>query len=452
MLQTNCTLKMHELKHEFTNRKISPWGGIKYFQQVFVRSGIRDFINSVDGLPQPGSNRGYKSIDLIEGFLTSVILGARRLEHCGMLRTDEVIREIFGWKKGMASASTFQRFLHKFDAPVNDKFFWPVMKFVFSQISIKHMTIDVDSSVITRYGNQQKAEVGYNPRKKGRPSHHPLLAFCDELKMVVNGRMRSGKTQSSSNAIEFLEETFRIIGDENVGLLRGDIGFYSHRIMNFLEQRESPVPYLFKVRMTTGVQKRILEQQRWHGCDDVASGAIYSEIQYKSSGWKNSRRVILVGIPKKQERSNAGWLFSEYELMDRYEFHGFVTNTTFSMVDVHRKYNQRGDSENRIKELKYDYAIDAFAMHSFAATDAAFRFILLAYNIMNIFKQAMMQPRVNHRLSTIKFQCIAIGSYLVQSGRKKILKLSAQGGRRHFLEHIFKNVSGVNPPYTFSNA
>ncbi len=122
------------------------------------------------------------------------------------------------------------------------------------------------------------------------------------------------------------------------------------------------------------------------------------------------------------------------------------------MIEVHRKYNQRGDSENRIKELKYDYAIDAFAMKSFAATDAAFRFVLLAYNVMTIFKQAIMQPRVNHRLSTIKFQCLAIGSYLVASGRKKILKLSAEGKRRHFLSHIFDNVEHLTPPYLFSIA
>jgi hypothetical protein len=443
---------MHELKHEFTDRKISPWGGIKYFQQVFVRSGVRDYINSMEGLPQPGSNRGYEPIDLIEGFLTSVILGARRLEHCGMLRTDEVIRQIYGWKKGMGSASTFQRFFHKFDDRLNGDFFWPIMKFVLSRVTIKFMTIDLDSSVITRYGKQQKAEVGYNPKKKGRPSHHPLMAFCEELKMVVNGWMRSGKTQSSTNATEFIKESLQIVGEEKVGLLRGDVGFYSHRIMSFLEQRATPIPYLFKVRMTTGVQKRIIEHRQWHSCDDVTKGAVYAEIQYKSSGWKNSRRVILVGIPRKERSSNSGWLFSEYELLDHYEFHAFVTTAAYSMVEVHRKYNQRGDSENRIKELKYDYAIDAFAMKSFAATDAAFRFVLLAYNVMAIFKQAMMQPRVNHRLSTVKFQCIAIGSYLVTSGRNKVLKLSAEGKRRHFLEHIFKNVSEKSPPYTFSIA
>lgn len=444
---------MHELKHQFTDRKISPWGGIKYLQQLLTSSGIRDYIESMDTLPQPGSNRGYKSIELIEGFITSVVLGARRLEHCGMLRTDQVIREIFGWQKGMASASTFQRFLHKFDKELNSKFFWPVMQFVLSRVATRYMTIDLDSSVIQRYGKQQGAEVGYNPKKKGGASHHPLMAFCEELKMVINGWMRSGKSQSSTNAIEFLIETLKIVGAENVALLRGDIGFYSNRIMTFLEKQTTPVPYLFKARMTTGVEKRIVEPRRWLFSDDVVEGGIYAEIQYKSSGWKQSRRMILVGIPKKEKQVlKSGLLFSEYKFLDKYEFHGFVTNANFSMVEVHRKYNQRGDSENRIKELKYDYAMEAFAMRSFDATDAAFRFVLLAYNIMTIFKQAIMQPRVNHRLSTVKFQCIAIGSYLVTSGRKKILKLSAEGKRRHFLEHIFKNAVEIKPPYAFSNA
>lgn len=442
---------MHELRHEFTNRKISPWGGIKYFQQVWERSGVREFIKSLNDLPQPGSNRGYETIDLIEGFLTSVILGARRLEHCGMLRTDQVIRDIYGWQKGMASASTFQRFFHKFDEQLNARLFWPIMKQVLSKVAIRYMTIDLDSSVVTRYGKQQKAEVGYNPAKKGRPSHHPLMAFCDELKMVVNGRMRSGRSHSNSNAIEFINEIIQIVGRTNIGLLRGDVGFYSHPIMCFLE-KETPIPYLFKARMTTGLERKIIEQRNWHRSNDVTQGAVYSEIEYKSSGWKKGRRMILVGIPKKEKSTESGWLFSEYEFSHRYEFYAFVTNTSYSMIEVHRKYNQRGDAENRIKELKYDYAMDGFAMHSFAATDAAFRFVLLAYNLMTIFKQAMMQPRVNHRLNTIKFQCLAIGSYLTNSGRRKVLKLAAEGKRRHFLEHIFRNVEQLKPPYSFSIA
>jgi hypothetical protein len=75
-----------------------------------------------------------------------------------------------------------------------------VQKFILAQVSIGYMTLDLDSSVLPGYGKQEKAEVGYNPGKKGRPSHHPLMAFCEETKMVVNGWMRGGKAQSSTNA------------------------------------------------------------------------------------------------------------------------------------------------------------------------------------------------------------------------------------------------------------
>src|SRR4051812_41864156 len=105
---------MHILEHDFTDRKISPWGGIKLFQEFFTRSGFRDFLLE-QKLPSPGSNRGFAAIDIVEGLLASIILGSTRLEHCGMLRQDAVIKEIFGWEKGMASASTFGRFLRRFD-------------------------------------------------------------------------------------------------------------------------------------------------------------------------------------------------------------------------------------------------------------------------------------------------------------------------------------------------
>lgn len=93
---------MHELAHEFTNRKISHWGGLQYFHKTYLTSGLRDVMS---GLPWParGANRDYDPLDIVEGFMTSIVLGARRLEHSGMLRTDEVVREIFGWKWGMAS-------------------------------------------------------------------------------------------------------------------------------------------------------------------------------------------------------------------------------------------------------------------------------------------------------------------------------------------------------------
>ena len=103
---------MHELAHEFTSRKVSPWGGLKYFYGTYQKSGIREQLSRLP-LPRPGSNRGYQPEDLIEAFMCSVVMGSRRLAHTGMLRSDAVVKEIFGWKRGMADQSTFSRFFKK---------------------------------------------------------------------------------------------------------------------------------------------------------------------------------------------------------------------------------------------------------------------------------------------------------------------------------------------------
>lgn len=45
------------------------------------------------------------------------------------------------------------------------------------------LILDWDSTVQSKYGNQQGAEIGYNPRKPGRRSFHPLLAVAAGTRM-----------------------------------------------------------------------------------------------------------------------------------------------------------------------------------------------------------------------------------------------------------------------------
>jgi len=436
---------MHQLAHEFTSRKVSPWGGIKFFHRTYQSTGLPQYLSDLD-LPFPQSNRGFSPIDLIEGFMVSVVLGSRRLAHSGMMRTDEVIQSIFGWQKGMASASTFSRFFSKFDIDRNDSVFPAMMKYWFDQMSLKKMTVDIDSTIITRYGHQQGVEKGYNPGKRGAVSHHPLMAFCDELKMVLNAWMRSGDSHSAQDAVGFLEELLEIVCPSRIGLIRGDSGFYSDKIFRLLEDRPKAVSYLVKAKMTTRLRTAILSIEDWHGSHEVRRGNSYSEIYYQAQGWKNPRRIIIVRQPIKKENKQSK-LFREDQDLAQFDYYAFVTNTNLAAVKVHALYNQRADCENRIKELKYDYSIDGFALQDFAAMEAAFRFIMVAYNIMALFRQQVMVSPKAHQLSTIRFQCIAIGSYLVKSGRNKKMKLAAEGKRRHFLEHFFDNLELLKPPF-----
>lgn len=60
---------------------------------------MRSFIGTLN-LPQPGSNRGYSPVDIIESFLVSIRIGASRsygskfgFTHSGWLRYDRVLQQ-----------------------------------------------------------------------------------------------------------------------------------------------------------------------------------------------------------------------------------------------------------------------------------------------------------------------------------------------------------------------
>ncbi|OGS75754.1 MAG: hypothetical protein A2Z94_01030 [Gallionellales bacterium GWA2_55_18] len=98
-----------------------------------------------------------------------------------------------------------------------------------------NITLDMDSTVITRHGERQGAARGYNPSKRGRLSHHPLLAFVAEARMVANFWSRPGDASSANNALQFIESTLHHVGSKTVGLLRADSGFFDQAVFKLLE-------------------------------------------------------------------------------------------------------------------------------------------------------------------------------------------------------------------------
>lgn len=69
------------------------------------------------------------------------------------------------------------------------------------------VTLILDSTVAVRYGRKQAgAEVGYNPKKPGRPSHHPLLAFLQETGDLLGILWRPGSAWTGARAAEWIPE------------------------------------------------------------------------------------------------------------------------------------------------------------------------------------------------------------------------------------------------------
>jgi hypothetical protein len=55
-------------------------------------------------------------------------------------------------------------------------------------------------------------------KKTGRNSHHPLMAFIPEVRMIANAWMLQGNTGATSSVKLFLAETLEVLSSKKVGV------------------------------------------------------------------------------------------------------------------------------------------------------------------------------------------------------------------------------------------
>ncbi|GCY10659.1 transposase [Escherichia coli] len=225
MIMVGSVLQGEGFSVSFNNREVTAWGGLALLKQMLDSMGFRQ-ASAGWGLPEPRSNRGYAPLQLIEQFIVSIWCGACRFAHAETVRMDSTLVRLFGWTKA-AGHKAIMRLFARFDMLTNERVQAEAYRWFFGKISaLKRVTLDVDSTVITRNGNQEGAARGYNPNRQGRASHHPLLAFVAESRMVANFWLRPGTAHSANNILQFLESTLHHLGDKTVGLLRADSGFF----------------------------------------------------------------------------------------------------------------------------------------------------------------------------------------------------------------------------------
>lgn len=439
------------MNHEYTDKMVTPWGGMKEMKELIDKTGIREKLAELQ-LPEGKSNNSIDAISILESFWVSIWIGCYRFSHTAVVRLDEVLRQIFGWKR-VASGTTFGRFFKKFTPSLNHIVFTELYEWFFDQLQFDNYTLDVDSSVITRYGEQEGSKRGYNPNKKGRNSHHPLFAFVNDIRMVANCWNRSGNTSSSNNCIHFLEETFAILKNKKVGLFRADSGFCSENILKFIEDKK--IPYVMACKLYANLQNSIYLIKKWNA---IGEGLWISEIEFQQGGWSKSRRIIVIKQseeirPKatgKKLRTLFDKLGIDQDKVYKTRYHALVTDQSLPAVEIWEQYKRRGDAENRIKELKEDFGVQGFCMDDFCATETAMRFVMVAYNLMSLFRQLTHQKQPQPKLSTLRFNCFAVGSWISEHGRKKVLKMSVPLKRRQWYDGLFSNVQNLKLPLSLS--
>jgi Transposase DDE domain group 1 len=441
--------KLMEFDISYTSKEITPWGGMVFLKQMLQKIGFRELVEKNLDLPQSGSNRGYQTSTIIEGFITSIWCGANKFLHTEVTRHDVALSKIFDWKN-TPGQDTYKRFFAKFNQAKNQKVSDYFYSWIFDNFKFDNFTLDIDSSIMTRFGTQEGAKKGYNPNKKGRPSHHPLIAFISDVKLVANMWLRSGNTSSANNFLGFLEDTLSKLKNKTVSLIRLDSGFFQSDILDYLEAKK--LDYIVAARFSHPIQKLIANSNNWIVLDQ---GIEICEQYYQSNSWSKPRRIVIVRQKIKDRPQAPGKqlsLFLEEEIYKNYRYSAYVTNLKFASAEIWRLYRGRGDAENRIKELKYDFGFDSFNLKDFYATEAALTFAMIAYNLMALFRTFVLQEKTQIRLSTLRYRTFAVGAYFQKSNDKLVLKIALSKKRREWFTGLWDYSKVFKYPFEFSNA
>jgi hypothetical protein len=224
--------------------------------------------------------------DIAWALFATVLTGGRRFAHLERLRSDEVVQAILGVTR-MPSAMTLTRYFGGLVRSQIEHLSEVLGPFMLRGLRAPALgaVLDLASTVFARYGRQQGSLKGYNPRKHGRPSHHPLLAMLAEAKLVVHAWLRSGNTASARGVKAFLAETLaQLPTDFRLYALRADSGFLVTDFLAEFERRA--LPYAIAVQMNPQLRRTVAGIQQWTPC---ARGLEAAETSYQAFAWQAPR-------------------------------------------------------------------------------------------------------------------------------------------------------------------
>jgi len=378
-------------------------GQLVYFAEFLDVTGL--FERWRDGCPMAYTSPNAPAVvDVLGTWMLSILDGQRRYAHVTGLRGDEVAPQILGMQKIISDESLRRALAHLAPnqpkrcsdaeraargAQLQRSTAWMDGALAESvQEALRTPWIlDCDTTIKVLYGHQDGAEVSYNPKKPGRPSHVLHTYWIGNVRLVLDVEVKNGKAHAPQHGLPRLRALLESLPPEQrPALVRGDCAFGNDRVMAEMEDLEQS--YLFKLRQTAGV-KRLIERL-WPRRDWQAVGhgfdAVEAELQL--AGWRRARRVVVLRRRVKEQlvaevtaQGQQTLLFADAAGDAKvWEYAVLVTNTDHPLETIGPLYRDRADGENGFDELTHQWGWGGYTTHDLERCNLSARAVALIYN------------------------------------------------------------------------
>ena len=424
---------------------VTPMGQLPFFIEFLKLGGLFDAWVENCPLEMTSPNSPTK-INLLGTLFLSILAGHRRYAHVTTIRCDGVNPGLLGMTK-IVSEDSLRRGLVKMPKEESIKWLQASSYKCYGPLLYVPWIMDIDTTVKVLYGHQEAAEIGYNPKKPGRPSHTYHTYFMANLRLVLDVDVQAGNQMAASfTAPNMWNVLDGIPRDQWPAFIRGDCGFGTDGVMTACEKRG--LPYLFKLKKTKNVSKEIDNLMFSQGWSDAGQGWEGKESSIKLHGWKKSRRIVVLRkskskankAPLKLSKSRQKMLsLPGIEEIADYEYAVLVTSLEDEILTIAQHYRDRADCENIYAELKNQWGWGGYTTQDLHRCSLVARAIGVIYNWWNLYSRFAYPTKHMEAITSRPLLLHAVAKQTSHAGQTH-LKITSIHGKSGVVRKILARV------------
>ena len=284
----------------------------------------------------------------------------------------------------------------------------------------KLVTLDLDPTDDPVHGQQQLSLFN---RYYDSWCYLPMLAFAtfnDESDQhLLAAMLRPGTAHPKIGTVALLRRLIPALREafpSAVIRVRLDGGFCCPEVLDYLDDQN--VEYLIGMAKNSVLQDvAAADVALARECFAIAGQTVpvYGEQWYAAGTWDRERRVIhkaeVVALPGRKPRNNLRFV---------------VTNMRLTPRAVYDIYRRRGDSENRIKELKGELDLGRLSCHGFWANQLRLLLSAAAFVLMQSLRLRLARVGLaTAQVQTLRLRLLKIGGRVTRSARRYVIHLAA---------------------------
>jgi len=404
------------VKVEETDAAVTNFPGVVALANLGQRLGLFGDLDRL--LPGKQRNRGLSNSAAVFDVMCIPLSGAQCLEDLDRLRRDKGLARLLG--RPVMASRTAHDFLRRIRYDGLDGLAAArrrMMRRMAQQTGTTTATLDCDASLFVSSG--RNARMSY----KGERGYMPMLAFWEELGVVVHDDFRNGNASPGSEALSFLKQTLaQLPADVTSVKVRSDSAWYQAEVLDFCA--DNGHAFCIGADQDEAVKQSIMaiEEEDWqpiHLCSDPADPEPVvrewaCETVHTLNHSAHPYRLIVI----RKERLQDDLFYGPYL------YTALITNMDLPLEHQIAWYRRRGQCENQIKELKWDFELRVLPSGDFFVNAVYLRIITLAYNLFIALKTLML-PAADQgfRLKTVRFRLLGLPALVVHHARRVLLKL-----------------------------